>query len=230
MNRWSLLFLLAGCLAGQPRLTEQMWSDAAPVYAEILKHPFLAGLQDGSLDRAKFRFYLEQDAHYLRAFAQALNVLASKAPREDWSLTLNRHAVDAIEVERKLHEGIAGKAAIAKAEPAPSNYAYTSHLLRVAHQGSFAEGLAAMLPCYWIYWEVGKELKKRGSKDAEYRKWIDQYSDPAYGKVVDEVLAMMNAVPVSAVERENTRRHFLKSARYEYLFWDAAWRMERWRP
>jgi thiaminase (transcriptional activator TenA) len=207
-----------------------MWADAKSVYAKTLEHPFLLGLQDGTLDRKKFNFYLEQDAHYLRAFAQALNVLASKAPREEWAVTLNRHALETLEVERKLHESIAGKAAILNAEPAPSNYAYTSHLLRAVHQGSFAEGLAAMLPCYWIYWEVGKELKKRGSKDPDYRRWIDQYSDPAYGKVVDQVLTMMNALSFTPAERQNARRLFMRSARYEYLFWDAAWRLENWQP
>ncbi len=39
-------------------------------------------------------------------------------------------------------------------------------LLAQIRAGHLAEGMAAVLPCYWIYWEVGKELKRRGSKNA----------------------------------------------------------------
>src|SRR3970040_2297836 len=101
--------MLALLLLASAAFTGEMWERARPVYKKTLQHPFLKGLADGSLPRDKFQFYLEQDAQYLRVFGQALSVLASKAPREDWARTLNRHAVDAVEVERALHETILGK-------------------------------------------------------------------------------------------------------------------------
>ncbi|MDP8972351.1 MAG: hypothetical protein M3N45_04060 [Actinomycetota bacterium] len=33
--------------------------------------------------------------------------------------------------------------------------------------------LGAVLPCYWIYWEVGQTLLEHGSPNPYYRKWID---------------------------------------------------------
>jgi thiaminase/transcriptional activator TenA len=232
---WSLAAVITLC--GETRFTDTLWRDITPVYRRTLEHPYLKGLADGTLPRSHFEFYLLQDAHYLRAFGQALSVIASKAPREEWAITLSRHSVEALQVERQLHESLLGQFGIAKeriaaAEVAPSNYAYTSHLLAAAHRGTFAEGLAAVLPCYWIYWEVGKELKKAGSKEAAYQRWIDQYSDPAYGRTVAQVLEMMNAhaAALSDEEKARARRHFLISSRYEYLFWDAAWREERWLP
>ena len=211
--------------------TDRLWREIVPVYSKTLSHPYLKGLADGSLARAKFDFYLQQDSHYLRAFAQALNVIASKAPREEWAITLTKHSIEALEVERALHKSLLGSKKM-PAELAPSNYAYTSHLLAIAHRGTFAEGLAAVLPCYWIYWEVGKELKRAGSKNKDYQRWIDQYADPQYGKTVQQVLDMMNAEAsrITETERVAAARHFLTSARYEYLFWDAAWREERWLP
>jgi thiaminase (transcriptional activator TenA) len=136
-------------------------------------------------------------------------------------------------VERQLHESLLkDKARIAKAEAAPSSYAYTNHLLVSVHRGTFAEGLAALLPCYWIYAEVGKELRKTGSSDPAYQRWIEQYSDPAYEKSVRQVLDMMNAQAevIAPAERDRAAKLFLLSARYEYLFWDAAWREEAWLP
>jgi thiaminase/transcriptional activator TenA len=223
--------ILAAWPAWAGGFTDGLWAAIAPIYEKTLRHPFLAGLADGTLPRARFDFYLEQDALYLSAFSRALSLLAAKAPREDWALTLNRHAVEALEVERKLHESLLGPGRRA-ATMAPSNFAYANHLIAAASQRPFGEGLAALLPCYWIYWEVGKELKKRGSKNPVYQRWIDQYAGQEYGATVRQVLEMMDqeARAMSTGSREAARKLFEISARYEYLFWDMAWREESWPP
>jgi len=120
----------------------------------------------------------------------------------------------------------------AAARMAPVNYAYTNHLLLHCSQSTFLEGLAAMLPCYWIYWEVGKHLTKAGSRKPAYQRWIDQYAGEEYGKTVRRVLSMTDHAAASATPAVRTRAHdlFVLSARYEYLFWDMAWREEQWLP
>ena len=158
-SRRSFLAVVAAPLlaSDDPRFSNELWAAIEGIYAKTLAHPFLKGLSDGTLPRAKFEFYLKQDALYLGAFAHALNVIASKSPREDWSRTLAQHAIDSIKEKESLHETILKGATAARM--APTNYAYTNHLLATAQSGSFAEGMAAVLPCYWIYLEVGKELK-----------------------------------------------------------------------
>ena len=230
LNRRSLVFLPLVRLFGADRpFTAELWEAIRAIYARTLAHPYLAGLADGTLAPRKFRFYLEQDALYLGAYSRCLNLLAAKAPREDWGLTLATHALDAIKTERQFHESVL-KGAPRAVEMSPSNYAYTSHLLATVHHCSFAEGLAAMLPCYWIYREVGRELIRRGSKNADYQRWIQQYAADDYSKSVDEVLAMMNAEAprLDAQDRERLKRLFVISSRYEYMFWDMAWREEAW--
>jgi thiaminase/transcriptional activator TenA len=227
-----VLLLLAASLWNlhAQSFTEQLWKSAQPVYAKTLEHPFLRGLNDGTLPKDRFHFYLRQDTLYLRAFSQALLVLASKAPEEAWARTLTRHAAEAVEAEQALHASLVGP--VGGLPMAPTNAAYTNHLLATVERRSFTEGLAAMLPCYWIYWEVGKHLRKRGSPDKDYQRWIDQYSAEGYGKSVAEVLAMMNqaAAAASPPERDSARLLFERSARYEWMFWDMAWRLERWLP
>jgi thiaminase (transcriptional activator TenA) len=232
-----LLTLLAWPGLAKSGFTVELWSAIGPVYSRTLEHPFLKGLSDGTLPRARFRFYLLQDAQYLRAYSQALNVLAAKAPREEWAITLSTHAVDALRTERQLHESILRSYGVTEkqmreAKVAPSNLAYTNHLLATAYQRPFGEALAAMLPCYWIYREVGKELKKRGSSNPHYRRWIQQYADPAYGQAVEQVLAMMNqeARGMSSASRARAVELSVTSAHYEYMFWDMAWREEQWLP
>lgn len=217
--------------------TLSLWQSITPVYERTLAHPFLKGLTDGNLPRDRFQFYLLQDRLYLRAFAQALNTLASKAPREEWALTLTRHSLEAIQAERALHDDIlkswgVSPAQSAEASMSPTNAAYTNHLLAVAYRGTFAEGMAALLPCYWIYWEVGKELAKKGSKNPAYQKWIAMYASSDYERSVREALAIMDGSIGRAGEEEraSARAHFIRSARYEFMFWDMAWRKETWPP
>ena len=140
--------------------TGALWRAIEPIYAAILAHPFVRGLTDGSLPREAFRFYAVQDALYLREFARALSVAAARAPREDWIIMFNEHAAGALKVEMTLHESFfkdfgLSPEEVAATPLAPTNAAYTSYLLAVAYGRPFHEAVAALLPCYWIYWEVG---------------------------------------------------------------------------
>lgn len=238
MTRRALLLLAGSVLPIRAQTyTAGLWDQISPIYTHTLRHPFLKGLTGGTLPRDRFEFYLLQDSLYLRVFSQALNVLASKAPEESWSLTLTQHATDAIKTEREMHEQVLASYGItreqaARTRMAPTNAAYTNHLLATVHRLSFAEGLAAMLPCYWIYWEVGKELVRQGSADKDYQRWINMYASAQYGATVREVLAMMNesARRASPDVQASARALFERSARYEWMFWDMAWRKESWAP
>lgn len=216
-------------------LSDTLWGDITDVYDAILAHPFLTGVVDGTLDEGAFRHYVVQDAHYLRDFARALATVGARAHEEADIQLFCQHADNAIAVERALHSELLGElgidaAAAAKEPMAPTTLAYTSYILATCHLGSFTEGLAAVLPCYWIYWEVGRELAAKGSADARYQKWIDAYASEDFGEVVRAALEVCDRVgeEVSAAERDRMRTHFQRTARYEWMFWDAGYRQEAW--
>ena len=215
--------------------TRELWKSIEPIYAAILEHPFLRGLTDGSLPRESFKFYAVQDALYLREFARALSLAAARAPQDDWLIMFNEHAAGALKVERSLHEsffqefGLTSQG-VASTPLAPTNLAYTSYLLAVAYSSPFHEAIAALLPCYWIYWEVGKELERVGSADPLYKRWIGTYASEEFGSVVRAVLASADQVAagLTPLERDAMRRHFITTSRYEWMFWDMGWRREAW--
>ena len=103
-------------------------------------------------------------------------------------------------------------------------------LLATARGGSYAEGIGVVLPCYWIYWEAGKELLRRGSPDPRYQRWIDTYSSEEFGKVVREVLSVTDRLgpALAPDERARLHRHFRATSRYEWMFWDMGYRKETW--
>ena len=215
--------------------TDELWKSIEAIYEAILRHPFIAGLTDGSLPRESFQFYAVQDALYLREFARALSLAAARAPRDEWIIMFDEHAAGALKVERGLHEGFfrefgLGPEEVSGTPLAPTNVAYTSYLLAVAYGSPFHEALAALLPCYWIYWEVGRVLEKAGSPDPLYRRWIGTYASEEFGGQVRMVLEATNATAahLQPAEREAMRRHFVTTSRYEWMFWDMGFRREAW--
>jgi thiaminase/transcriptional activator TenA len=216
-------------------LSGELWKSIEGVYGAILRHPFLTGLTDGSLSRESFRFYAVQDALYLREFARSLSIAAARAPQDDWIIMFDEHAAGALRVERELHESFFSEwgltpAAVAATPLAPTNLAYTSYLLAVAYGGGFHEAIAALLPCYWIYWEVGKELERAGSPDPLYRKWIGTYASEEFGSLVRAVIDAVDrtAMTLPSREQDAMRRHFVTTSRYEWMFWEMGYQRERW--
>jgi thiaminase (transcriptional activator TenA) len=215
--------------------TGELWNAIDPIWTAILRHPFVRGLTDGTLPRASFQFYAVQDALYLREFARALSIAGARAPEDDWIVMFNEHAAGALKVERALHESFFKEFGltprdVAATPLAPTNLAYTSYLLAVAYGGPFHEAVAALLPCYWIYGEVGRHLERAGSPDEVYRRWIGTYASEEFGAVVRAVIEATDrtGARVGPSEREAMRRHFIATSRYEWMFWEMGWRQETW--
>jgi thiaminase (transcriptional activator TenA) len=213
----------------------RLWDSIGDIYRAILAHPFITGLADGTLPAEAFAFYVVQDALYLQDYARALAAVGSRAPTSNAMQMFARHAADAVAAELELHATLLTELGISagdlkRAEQAPTNRGYTAYLLATAHAGSYAEGVAAVLPCYWIYWEVGRELLRLGSPDPRYQRWISTYAAPEYGAVVASVIAEVDRIAptVSSAERELMSRHFTTTSRYEWMFWQAGFTRESW--
>jgi len=217
------------------KFTESLWGSIEAIYDSMLRHPFIRGLTDGTLPEETFRFYVIQDALYLRDYARGLALLGAKAPQDQWLMMFVEHARETIVVERALHESFFRDWKLSDEEVystpmAPTNLLYTSYLLRVAYDRPFPEIMGCFLPCYWIYWEVGKELEKRGSPEELFRRWIQTYASEQYGSIVRQVIEVMDQVAQGLREDELKliRHHFNVTSRLEYLFWDMGYHKQTW--
>jgi len=213
----------------------QLWTGIEPIFEAILAHPFITGLTDGSLDESAFAQYVAQDVHYLRDYARALAIVGAKAPTLADTAMFARHAAEVFDVELALHSTLLPElgldaTALTEAPPSPTTKAYTSYLIAAAYDGSFADGLAAILPCYWIYAEVGAALVERGSSDRRYQRWIDSYGADEFAATVAQVLEVTDRTGpgLTPADESTARAHFTTTARYEWMFFDAAYRRERW--
>jgi thiaminase/transcriptional activator TenA len=162
-------------------LSQALWLEASPILRAIDAHPFVSELASGALKRERFAEYMIQDAIYLRGFARVLAYGSVKAPDADAILEFAKAAEVAIVVERALHAGFLERfgidAATAEAaEASPTGAAYVNHLLATATTGGFGEIVAAVLPCFWIYQDVGSRIKAGAAPDNPYQAWIDTYA------------------------------------------------------
>ncbi|WP_019509431.1 thiaminase II [Pleurocapsa sp. PCC 7319] len=210
----------------------QAWKNIETIYQAILKMSFVKELELGSLDRQIFQHYIIQDSIYLGEFARVLAIISAKAPQPDIQLQFANSVKEAIVVERGLHEnffaefGITPEEALAT-EPSPTCLNYTNFLIATAYQYNFAVIVAAVLPCFWIYLEVGKHIYKQASTIANpYQKWIDTYIDADFEASVNYVIQIADKASVEELELMN--KVFYRASQFEWMFWDSAYRLEKW--
>ncbi|ADB39505.1 thiaminase II [Spirosoma linguale] len=212
--------------------TDQLWQDISPIYQSILEHGFVTELMDGSLPSPTFQYYIQQDALYLTDFSRALSQLAARATTPDDMLAFTQFAQNAILVERALHETYFSLYDI-RPETAkmPACFAYTNYLLATTSLQSIAIGAAAVLPCFWIYRQVGKHIYEWAIQENPYRSWIDTYAGDAFDQSVNQMLALTDKYAETAgpLELEQMREAFRVSSRLEWYFWNDAYTQTRWR-
>jgi len=218
------------------RASDTVREAAKMIWEANYAHPFVQGIGDGTLSRERFRFYLAQDYVYLIDFSRLFALAAAKAsslsPMERFAKLLD----ETLHFEMDLHRGICAELGISREElertrPAPTCLGYTSFLLRVAYEGEAGTLLAALLPCSWGYGEIGLRLAARGLPSVpQYAKWIQTYASAEYQEIVEWMRTLLDETLDQAGDAPRIRLQqvFDASSRWEYLFWDMAWKMEQW--
>ena len=199
--------------------TDILWQDSLPIYDQILRHPFNQELKNGTLGIQQFKFYIYQDSLYLSDFARAQ------------LLDFLYFAQNAILVERALHESYFQEYAIDfKGGKAPGCFAYTNYLLAVSSFEQFEVAVAALLPCFVIYKEIGDYIKTSQVFPNPYQNWINAYSGEEFANAVQKVLSICNEIAdnASAAVRAAMTKAYKTATRMEYIFWDSAYHQEQW--
>ncbi len=211
------------------------WDRNAPLYEAARTLPFNRELAAGTLPMTAFRHYMIQDAHYLVGFAQALALAAAKSDRPAHVVQFASAAATAIEVERTLHGDFFVRYGVSRAEveampPTPAAHHYISFLLASGFREPVAVHLAAMLPCFWMYREIGRDIHGRAAPDNPYRAWIDTYAGEDFARAVDAMIEATDVVADEAGRGTVAAMHaaFTRAAQLEWMFWDSAYRDAGW--
>ena len=217
--------------------TEQLAQQAKTVRERVFQHPFVTGIGDGTLPLAAFRYYMCQDYIFLIEYCRVLALAVAKA---DDLETMGRFAAllhATLHTEMALHRDFAAQFGISTAElevtqAAPGTRSYTQHLLTTAYAGALTDIVTVLLPCMWDYSDIGQRLAAQGLPTAQplYSAWIQTYAASEFGDLATWLRTLLDrlASDAAALERARLTRLFLDSCRYEYLFWDMAYRQDTW--
>lgn len=210
----------------------EAWAAAAPIYQAILQLPFVQELRAGTLDRNRFQFYLAQDSHYLAHFGRALALLGARAPALADALAFVRFAEGAVVVENALHQSYFQTYGVTDTgQPEPACHHYLHFLRSTAALEAVETGMAAVLPCFWIYQEVGTHIYRTQEHPSNpYQQWIDTYAGEEFGRLVRQAIDICDraAAQATPAQRAAMTTAFVTASRLEWQFWDAAYRGWTW--
>jgi thiaminase/transcriptional activator TenA len=225
-------------------LTTQLWDRVRPIVEQIEDLPFLAQLADGSLEPKAFVNYISQDSLYLNGYAKAMSFLAAKTNDRDESRFWAGSAAEAITVEEGMHEELLADSRLASAladiteagsrfKASPTTLGYVSFLIATAASRSYGEGVAGVLPCFWVYAHVGKVLVEEAGQMADdhpYRTWVQTYDSPDFDESTRHAVQILEQELAKAPSDEAARMRaaFEQACVYELHFWASAHAMQNW--
>jgi thiaminase/transcriptional activator TenA len=215
------------------KFTDNLWQNALPVYKAILRHPFNRELMDGSLSTERFLFYIQQDFLFLVDYGRALSLLAGRSPDPATMTDFLRLAESVIAGERGMQDEFFKIFGITQPshEKCPACFTYTNFLIATVLNKTYGEAVTAVLPCFWIYREIGGYIFRNARKGNPYRKWIDTYASTEFSVSVDKAIEITNTAAQTHPElRPRMEEVFQKACRLEWMFWEAAYRREAWPP
>ena len=208
--------------------TATLWAAGGETWHQILDLSFVRALGEGTLDEDLFAFYLDQDALYLRDYSRALATLSARADTAAAQVHWAAGAHEAIAAESQLHEGwLANRARLSGASPITMGY--TNFLRASAAGDDYVVGAAAILPCYWLYEEVGAVLSSQNHADHPYAEWLSMYGGEDFAADVARSLAEVERAfeAASPAQRVRAARAYLSACVYEREFFDQAHRALR---
>lgn len=209
------------------KFTDSCWTAAGDTYKKLLAHPFITELAAGTLPRKIFARYVQQDDLYIVDDARALALAGLRAPNADEMLFFLGQAYESLRIEKSLHDDIFRAFSVRPVmEKTQACEAYTGYLLNTAVTAPYEVSVGSLLPCFWVYHEVGKVVADRSGENNPYKLWIDTYG----GDEFEAAVSAMKDIADRAADRspgdvrESMLKAFVRSTEYELGFYEAAYR------
>ncbi len=216
-------------------LSDELRAGVGPLWEKVVTHPFVIQLGDGTLPRATFDIYFDQDYLFLKDWAVLLSLAAAKAPDFDAA----RQVVGFLHLGLGGEEGLFQQAfkerglslvEVANLECRPTTLHYSSYLRRIAYEGSFIDLAVILLAVEWPYMDWGQRLETAGKRPANYyyQTWIDIHTSQGMTGFVDWLRRTVDSAPVTPTGRSRLQAIFRDVLRYELAFWEMACSGEDW--
>ena len=205
-----------------PRWSESAFEAVADIMHSIEQYEFIQKMLDGTLPQEQFVRYLQQDKIYLKEYSRDLYAVADMMTDKAEGDFFRATAKEGMESENAMQAMLSERFGIS-GEPLPvgTTLRYTRFLRHYTDTLDVPLVLAAVLPCYWVYNEVGKYLVAQHiSPDNPYREWIQTYGSPEMDEATRYVVALIDrlAKECSPEKQALMRRVFVEGCALELEF------------
>lgn len=216
--------------------SDQCWQATTEIRERIDALPLLRELADGTLAARRFVEYIAQDDFYLRGYARALAMLATRAPNPQAAAFWATSAGEAVAAETQMHDALLNDPQLASIDKpklaSPTTRGYVNMLQTMVAYEPYPVGVAAVLPCYWVYAEVGAKLAQRAAlvPGHPYAAWVAAYADPVFQQTTTTAIQLLNQAAGQADEamRAAMLTAFVDATYFEEQFWAKAYHLEAW--
>lgn len=217
------------------KTTKKLLEASEGIWESYNKHPFVMGIQNGTLEKEKFRYYIMQDFLYLKDYAKTFAVGVAKAKSIEMAKLFAKY-IDVMNGELDVHSGYMAKLNVTQKEidtmkTSLDNLSYTSYMLRVAYEEGEAEILTAILSCAYSYEVIAKKMIENNPSSVDddfYGDWIKGYASEEYADGNAVLLDMLNVLTenYTEVQINHLIDIFVACSQYELLFWQMSWDMK----
>ena len=215
--------------------SEKLFEEVKDIWEDYCLHPFVDELGSGKLDKEKFKFYMIQDYLYLLDYAKVFSLGVAKSNEEKTMAKFSSLAEGTLNTEMKIHRNYMSKLGISNEEVmntkmSLSNISYTHYMLAVSYTGDILDISVSVLSCLWSYEYIARYLyEKYGILDNFYSEWIEGYISKEYHELTVWLLNLVNenCKNISKAKEEKLKDIFINSSRFEKMFWDMAYNMEK---
>lgn len=216
---------------------DQLRDSSGVIWEDYLYHPFVQGIENGTLSENQFKYYLIQDYLFLIQFGRAYALAAYKSDTVSDMRTAAYTMINIIDTEMQLHIeycenwGVMSGSLSGKHEDLATT-AYTRFVLDCGHRGDLLDLMTALSPCVVGYAEIGRNLARSKNYHATtnpYRSWVEMYSGKEYQSLAETSIQQLQDLFKKRGGPE--RFHLLESTfnqatRLEIAFWQMAWEQD----
>lgn len=216
---------------------ERLLEATKEIWDSYQEHPFVKGIENGTLEKEKFRYYILQDYLYLEDYAKAFAIGIAKAKSLETTQIFSGYIALLTGGEMNIHHGYMGKFGVSQEEldntpRALDNLSYTSYMLRVAYEEGAAEILAAILSCAYSYEMIARKMVENNPDCVNhefYGEWITGYAGEDYSHSNVVLIDALNKLTANYTQQQikHLTDIFVACSRYEYLFWELSWKRSK---
>lgn len=217
--------------------SELLRKESDHLYEAIYQHPFVQGIAHGNLSKSQLIHYVKQDFTYLTTFTRVYGIAIGKCTEREDIAFFHKQIEFVLNSETHPHHNFCRVAGVTYESlqgsvNSPTAVNYMQHMLTAAQFGTIGELIATVLPCPWVYLDIGQRIMRelQPEKDHPFYEWIAFYDGETVETLTKQFCAWLDrlAAEASPTERESMKQLFIRSCQFEYMFFDMAYRLEEW--